>query len=233
MIDLAGCRVVTAVRGPTHVAVMGTVDGVEHELVVVENRRDDGDIGEVATAEVRIVQDKQIALGNVLTKIVAYGLPGRWQGADVHGNAFALGHQLAVSVENGGGKVPTRVEDLRHRGAQHDLSHFQRDGAKAMLHHGERDGVRLCESHAGHAILGEHVEPHLQLNAAVGIHPGGIAGFDHDGGKRRFEERRTGNFRARGELVRSIHWHLTPRAEVDAPLPLQGQRRAAIGALLR
>src|SRR5262249_44761626 len=70
-------------------------------------------------------------------------------------------------------------------------------------------------------------------NTAVGVYSGGVTGFDHDRGKRRFEERRAGNLSARRELVRGIHWHFAPRTEIDAALPLQGQRPAAIRTLLR
>jgi hypothetical protein len=106
----------------------------------------------------------------------------------MHGNAFTLGDELAVRVQDSGGKIAAGVEDLRHRRAQHDLSHFQGDGAETMLHHGEGDGIRLFETCRVGLILGEHVECHVQLNAAVRVNPGGIAGFDHDRGKRRFEE---------------------------------------------
>ena len=100
-----------------------------------------------------------------------------------------------------------------------------------MLHHGERNGIRLLETCCAGLIFGEHVECHVQFNAAVRVHPGGIAGFDHDRGKRRLEERWPWNVGARRELVGSIHWHLPPLAEVHAPLSLQGQGRSAIGLL--
>src|SRR5215510_6059069 len=118
----------------------------------------------------------------------------------MHRNAFALSDELSVRIEDSGGKIAAGVEDLRHRGTQHDLSHFQGDGAEAMLHHGERDGIRLLEACRVGLLLGEHVERHVQLNAAVWVHPSGIAGFDYDRGKRRFEERWPWNIGARPEL---------------------------------
>src|SRR5262245_60475518 len=100
-----------------------------------------------------------------------------------------------------------------------------------MLHHGERDGIRLLESCRVRLILGEHIERHVQLNAAVRVHPGSITGFDHDRGKRRLEERWSRDFGARRELVSGIHGYLTPLAEIDAPLSLHGQGWSAIGLL--
>ena len=77
MVNLTGRRVVAAIGGSTHVAVVRPVDRVKHELVVVENRGDDGDVGEVTAAEVRIIQNKEISFGDVVAKVVPDGLSGR------------------------------------------------------------------------------------------------------------------------------------------------------------
>src|SRR5207302_1123371 len=105
MVNLTRSRIVAAIGGPAYVAMVRPVDRVKHEPVVVENRRDDGDVREVTTAEVRIIQDKEIAFGDVAAKVVPDSLSGRREGADMHGNAFALGDELAVRVEDSGGKI--------------------------------------------------------------------------------------------------------------------------------
>jgi hypothetical protein len=57
--------------------VVRPVDRVKHKLVVVENRGDDGNVGEVTTAEVRIIQNKEISLGDVVAKVGSDSLSGR------------------------------------------------------------------------------------------------------------------------------------------------------------
>src|SRR5207244_12050640 len=127
MVNLTRRRIVAAISGPTYVAVMRPVDRVKHGPVVVENRRDDRNVREVTTTKLRIIQDKEIAFGDVVAKVIPDSLSGRREGADMHGNAFALGDELAVRVEDSGGKIAAGVEDLRHRCAQHDLGHLQGD----------------------------------------------------------------------------------------------------------
>ena len=85
----------------------------------------------------------------------------------MHRNAFALSDELAVRIEDSGGKIAAGVKDLRHRRAQHDLGHFQGDRAEAMLHYSERYGISVLETRCASRILCEHVEFHVQLNTTI------------------------------------------------------------------
>ena len=58
--NLVGPRVVTAVGSSPDIAVVCPVDAVEEQATLVEDRTDDGDVREVATAEIRVVQDEQV-----------------------------------------------------------------------------------------------------------------------------------------------------------------------------
>ena len=107
-----------------NVAVVGAVHGVKQQSPLLEDWPDDGDVGQVAAAEVGVVQDEQVALGHGIAKVIPHRRSGHRQGADVHWDALSLGHQLAIGVQKRGGEVTAGVQYLGHGGPQHDLSHL-------------------------------------------------------------------------------------------------------------
>ena len=78
MVNLTRRRVVAAIGGPAYVTVVRPVDRIKHQLVIIENRGDDGDVREMTAAKVRIIQDKEISLGDVVAKVVPDSLSSRW-----------------------------------------------------------------------------------------------------------------------------------------------------------
>ena len=144
--DFVGAGVVAAVGAASDVAVVGAVDAVEEQSPFVKDGADDGDVGEVAAAEIGVVEDEEVSFVDVVAEVVADGGAGDGEGADVHGDALALGDELAVAVEDGGGEVAAGVEDLGHGGAEHGLGHFLGDGLQAVLDDGEGDGVSVGRS---------------------------------------------------------------------------------------
>ena len=143
----------------------------------------------------------------------------------MHRDAFALGHQLAVAIEDSGGKIPAGVEYLGHGRAQHRLGHLLSDGLQPVLDHchGDRVVVRGAVRSVGPGGTGRcglyargDLLAHLQLHSTHGVDRGAVSGPHQDGGEFRFQDRRAGNFRARGQLVRGVDLRFAPVLQVDA-----------------
>ena len=117
-----------------------------------EDGHEGGQIRQMAAAKIRIVQQKDIARMDVVTKKIGHRLHSPGQGANVHGNMLRLGHQPSVVATDGSGKIPARIQYLRIRGPQHRLAHFLGDRHQAVLDN--RGGDRIYFGHGtGSSIL--------------------------------------------------------------------------------
>ena len=143
--------IVGAVGGAADVALVRPVDGPEGEALADEDRQQHGQVGQVIAAVVRVVEQVHVAGAYASREVVGDRLDGPRQRAHVDGHVLGLGRQTPFAVEDRGGEVPARVEDLRVRGAKHGLAHLLDDGLEAVLD--DRDGDAV-ESHGGHYTTG-------------------------------------------------------------------------------
>ena len=144
--DFRGGGVVGAVRGAADVGVVRAHHRPEHQRVAGEHRHEGGEVGQVRTAAIRVVQQVDVARRRV-GKALGQRLRRPGHGADMHRDMVGLRHQAAARVDQRDGEVARGVEDLRIGGAQHRLAHFLGDGVQPVLQH--RDGDRI-----GHAADG-------------------------------------------------------------------------------
>src|SRR5215813_1545493 len=150
--DLRGPGVVGAVGGAADVALVRAIDGPEGEALAHEDGEERGEIGEVVAAVIRIVEEEHVAGPDAAREVVDHGLDGHGQRAHVDGHVLGLGGEPALAVEDGGGEIAARVEDLRVGGAQHRLAHLLHDGFEPMLDHRDGDAI---ESHDAPPRAGE------------------------------------------------------------------------------
>ena len=127
--------VVGAVRRAADVALMRPVDRPEARQVAFEYRHKGGQIGQMVAAVVRVVEQENITLVDVVTKKLGHRLRRKRQGADMDRHVLGLRNQPAVEIANRGREVAARIEDLRIGGAKHRLAHLCDDRQQAMLYH--------------------------------------------------------------------------------------------------
>ena len=222
---LGGPGVIPAVGAAAHVAVMGAVHGVEQQASLVKYGPDDGDVGQVAAAEIGVVQDEQVAFGHGIPEIVPHRRSGHRQGADMHRDALSLGHQLAIGVQDAGGKIAARVKYLGHGGPQHHLGHLQGDGFQTVLHHGQ--GHRVWAVRCGSCTvrgLPRGLQRDFQLDPAVGVDGRRISRLDQHGGEVRFQYRRAIHQTARRQVPDLVDRRLSPSTQINAAASLLFER---------
>src|SRR5262252_1306627 len=139
--DLRGPGVVGAVGGAANVALVGAIDGPEGEALAHEHGQEGGEVREVIAAVVRIVEKEHVTGLDAPREVVGHGLDGHGQRAHVDGHVLGLRGESAFAVEDRGGEITARVEDLRVGGAQHRLAHLLHDGFETMLDHRDGDAI--------------------------------------------------------------------------------------------
>ena len=143
--DLGGAGVVGTMGGAADVALVRAIDRPEHRLVVLEDRHERGQVGEMVAAVIRIVEQEHVTRMDVAREELGdrLGCPG--QRADMDGHMLGLGDQPAAQVTDRGGEIAAGIEDLRIGRAQHRLAHFLDDGVQPVLH--DRNGYRVDVRH--------------------------------------------------------------------------------------
>ncbi len=131
--DVGRGGVVGAVRRAADIALMRPVDRPEARPVLLEDRHKRGQVGQVVAAVIGVVEQKDVALVDVLAKELGHRLRRIGQGADMDRHVLGLGDQPAVEVADRRRKVAARVEDLRIGGAKHRFAHLFDDRQQAML----------------------------------------------------------------------------------------------------
>ena len=139
--DLRGRGVVAAVRRAADVAVVRAVDRPEREAVAGEHRHEHGKVGQVVAAEIRIVQQVDVAGADAARERVEHGPDRPRERADVDRDVLGLRHEPARAVAQRGGKIPAAVQDLGVRRAEHGFAHLRDDRHAPVLNHRDGDAV--------------------------------------------------------------------------------------------
>ncbi len=115
--DLGGARVVGPVGRAADVVLVRPVDRPEHRPAAHEDREQDGEIGQVIVAVVRVVQEEQVAGGDPSLEEVGHRRHRPGQGPHVDRHVLGLRGEPPLAVEHRGGEIAARVQDLRVGGA--------------------------------------------------------------------------------------------------------------------
>ena len=98
------------------VAARADVEEDRRRPVVVEDGRDDGDVGQVRAAVVRVVQHVHVARLHRPGVLADHGLDRLAHRAQVHGHVRRVGDQVALGVEQRAGEVEPLLDVHRVRG---------------------------------------------------------------------------------------------------------------------
>ncbi len=108
---------------------------------LVEHRADDGHVGQVRPAVVRVVDGVDVAGpqgARVAPEHLLDGLPHR---PEVHRDVRGVGHQAAVRVEQGAGEVQALLDVDGVGGVLQSYAHLLGDRHEEVVEHFEHDGV--------------------------------------------------------------------------------------------
>ena len=148
--DLGGLAGEAAGDHAAHLRHVADGDGVAHELAPVEHGLDEGVLGRVHAAPVRVVVDDDIAfLDLVVGDLLGRGLQDQRQAADLRGVELGDPDQVAARVAEAAGEVQALVEDGRVGGLHHRDAHLAADG-----HHRGIDDVHGDHVHGRNLLCG-------------------------------------------------------------------------------
>ena len=187
-------------HAPADVGVVGAAGGeADQALAGGEDRRYDGDVGQVGAAGERVVEDPRDPWGVILAEHRGHG--GRHR-AEVHRDVLGLHDHLAGRVEQRGGGVPALL-DVRGvgRADQHDAHLFAGCAQRAG------DDLELDRVECAHFVPAPGLErparrvlyndSHTELRRVGGHQVDGAVLVDLSGPARRDQERGLGQ-RAQG-----------------------------------
>lgn len=143
-------RRVRARDGVADVRLVAFRDGEEHELAVVEDRRDVRVVRMVRIAMVRRIVEEEIALLDAVRMREARA-HGEAHVRAVHGDALRERDDLAVTVADGGREVVADAHQLRTRRAHQRVRHLEPDAVQAARE--DRHEIRFhCLAHSRYLL---------------------------------------------------------------------------------
>src|SRR5581483_3923001 len=151
--------VVTGYAGAAEIGVMAFIDDPEGEFSAIEHGLQHRQIGNVRIADVRIVEQKQIAFAGIPVPR-SDGIHRAWQRAEQHGNIGRLRDQPVSRVEDRGDEVARFAEDRRARSPKHRLAHLAGDICEFRRDHRSDDRV---EFDSGFSLRRLHYRPSANL----------------------------------------------------------------------
>ncbi len=131
-------------RHPADVGMVGAVGDEEGRPAAVEDGRDAGDVGQVRSAVIGIVDQDEVAV--LEGQGGQGGLHGQGHGPEMDGDVRALGQRLAALVEDGAGIVLALLDVGGEGGAAQDGAHLLGHGDEEVLEDFELD--RIVRLHA-------------------------------------------------------------------------------------
>ena len=131
-----------------HIRVMGACGDVEggRAAAMQEDRKHHGDVGQMGSACVGIVEDRDVTgrkldCGNGRRN-------GHGHGAEMHRHVVAHGDDFAAAIEYSAGVVAALLDVGRERGASQGRAHFLGDRVHGALKDGELDRIAGVRNHA-------------------------------------------------------------------------------------
>ena len=148
------------VRRRQRVAAVGLVrlgHRREQVLPIDEDGDQDGVVGRVRVAEVGVVVQERVALGEIVVEL-RHGLREVLRAHDVHGQALGGGEQLVVGGDDGAGEVARLVDDGGARGAQERVRHLAADAVEPVGDHRQPDRVERALLDSAHCVASGRFE---------------------------------------------------------------------------
>ena len=124
---------------------VGAVGGEAEQVAIEEDRAHLEEVGEVAGAEIRIIQEDGIALLKLIQRVLMQDVPD-YEGhrAKVTGAEVPLGHEPTLGVEEGGGEVSALAHAEGVGRPAKRRTHLLCDGCEAVPNHAESYGIDIA-----------------------------------------------------------------------------------------
>jgi len=155
------------------VGVMGAVGDVEGGTSVTaqEDRRDHGDVGQMGSATIGIVEKSHIAGRE--TKRRENRTDGHRHRSEVDRHVVAHGDEFSVGGEDGGGVVAALFDVGRKRGAAKGCAHLDCDGVERVTNDGYFGWIGRALFHGRAPVFVLGVRERLPKPSTVADHPVG------------------------------------------------------------
>ncbi len=206
---------------------MRTIGDHEQDPVAcrIEDRGDDGDIGEVRASVVRRVQHEDIA-GPQASRVVTQHCPNAVaHGPEVHGHVRRICDQVAAAIEQRAREVESLLDVDRVRRVLQHRAHLLGDVHEVTVEYLEKDrvgcrtelvaapGVRDVRQHEPQILVGRH--------RPAGIHDGRGGLVDN--------HRRALQPVTRNEVSALVNARVSPRTTLVQPGARSGRRSRSLG----
>ena len=160
-------------------------------LAVDEHRHQDRDVGGVGVAEVGVVVDERVALGQVVAVKLAHRRGLQPGAEDVHLKALGGGEQLIVGGDDRAREVAGHVEDGRAPGAKQRVGHLADDRLEPVGEHREQHRVDAAHPRGSARQLSSSTARSSRLQQVVAeLGHGELDLGRHDHGRRRLGDQR-------------------------------------------
>ena len=166
-------------RGAADIGVMAARGDVEEDLLagVVEDRRDDGDVGQMRAAVVGRVEREDVAGADPALVQPDDRFDGPVHRAEMHGHVRRVGDEPAFAVEDGAGEIEPFLDVDRIGRVLQRHAHLLGDRHEEVVEDLEHDRIGLARADRPAALL-LHVAAQDDVVARVDLGP--PAGLDDD-----------------------------------------------------
>ena len=185
LLDRGGIGRHRAWRNAADVGMMAARGDPEKNLLPVEGRRADGDVGQVCAAVIRRVDHVSVTGAHGALVLADNGFDRAIHRAEMHRHVRRIGDQRAVAVEHRAGKVEPFLDVHRIGGVLQRHAHLLGDRHEEIVEHFEHDRIGMgADGAAASELL--HAPQHQmifggELGLPAMLDDDGLVRLDDDG----------------------------------------------------
>ena len=193
---------------------------------LIEDRRDDGDIGQVRAAPVGVIEHKDITRRNRTGIVGNHGLHARTHRAQMHGHVRGVRNQSPLGIEHRTRKIESLLDVDRMRGVLQTVAHLLGNRHEEVVEDLEHDWIGLRAQGLTLGARAHALQQQIAARCALRL----PASLDNGGGGRLRDDGRPGDAMARLQVGALMHRGLNPVAFTE-----HGNRECSpgLGALIR
>ena len=141
LLDRGGVRRHRARRDAADIGMVAARGDPEQDLAAVEDRRADGDVGQMRAAVIGRVDRVDVARADLAFVLADDGLDRAIHRAEMHRHVRGVGDQRAVAVEHRAGEIEPLLDVDRIGGVLQRHAHLLGDRHEQIVEHFEHDRI--------------------------------------------------------------------------------------------
>ena len=177
LLDIGRVRRHRARRNAADIGVMAARGDPEQDVLAVEDRRADRDVGQMRAAVIGRVDRIGVAGPDLALVLADDGLDRAVHRAEMHRHMRRVGDQRAVAVEHRAGEIEPLLDVHRIGGVLQRHAHLLGDRHEQVVEHFEHHRIGMGADGAGAGELLHALEHEMVLRRQFGL----PAGLDDDG----------------------------------------------------